>query len=104
MVAELQMPTAHALLGYLGVATMLLLCFFLEAAIMQGLTKPTCTSQKSSWNVQKGIKTTLGRWAKFCLVDAWSWALFFTGEASFSSRFFFNNFFISVQIQKPTKY
>ena len=26
---------------------------------MQGLTKPTCTSQKSSWNVQKGIKTTL---------------------------------------------
>ena len=33
--------------------------FRVEAAIMQGLTKPTCTSQKSSWNVQKGIKTTL---------------------------------------------
>ena len=30
-----------------------------EAAIKQGLTKPTCTSQKSSWNVPKGIKTTL---------------------------------------------
>ena len=33
--------------------------FRVEAAIMQGLTKPTCTSQKSSWNVPKGIKTTL---------------------------------------------
>ena len=33
--------------------------FRVKAAIMQGLTKPTCTSQKSSWNVQKGIKTTL---------------------------------------------
>ena len=33
--------------------------FCLEAAIMQGVTKPTCTSQKSSWNVPKGIKTTL---------------------------------------------
>ena len=33
--------------------------FCVEAAVMQGLTKPTCTSQKSSWNVPKGIKTTL---------------------------------------------
>ena len=33
--------------------------FRVEAAIMQGLTKPTCTSQKSSWNVPKGINTTL---------------------------------------------
>ena len=29
---------------------------------------------------------------------------FLTGEASFSSRFFFNNPKISARIQKPTKY
>ena len=28
--------------------------------------------------------------AKFCKVDAWSLALRFTGETSFSNRFFFN--------------
>ena len=33
--------------------------FCVETAVMQDLTKPTCTSQKSSWNVPKGIKTTL---------------------------------------------
>ena len=26
---------------------------------MQGLNEPACTSQKSSWNIPKGIKTTL---------------------------------------------
>ena len=31
----------------------------LEAVVIQGLTKPTCTSQKPSWNVPKVIKTTL---------------------------------------------
>ena len=33
--------------------------FHVEAAVIQGLTKPTCTSQKYSWNFPKGIKTTL---------------------------------------------
>ena len=31
----------------------------LEAVVIQGLTKPTCTSQKPSWNVPKVKKTTL---------------------------------------------
>ena len=42
--------------------------------------------------------------AKFCKVDAWSQALLFTGETSFSSRFFFNIPEISSQIQKTTKH
>ena len=42
--------------------------------------------------------------AKFCLVDAWSKAFLFTGEISFSSRFFFSNPEIYTQIPKPTKY
>ena len=33
--------------------------FPVEAAALPGLTKPTCTSQKSSSNVPMGIKTTL---------------------------------------------
>ena len=44
------------------------------------------------------------RQAKFCMVDAWNQVLLFTGETSFSSRFFFNIPEISTQIQKPTKY
>ena len=44
------------------------------------------------------------RLAKFCKVDAWSQALLFTGETSFSSRFFFNIPEISSQIQKATKH
>ena len=44
------------------------------------------------------------RLAKFCKVDAWSKALLFTGETSFSSQFFFNIPETSTQIQKPTKY
>ena len=44
------------------------------------------------------------RLAKFCKVDAWSQALLFTGEASFSSRFFLNIPEMSAQIKKPTKY
>ena len=44
------MPTVHVLLGYLGVATILLLCF---------LAWKTCTIQKSSWNVTEGIKPTV---------------------------------------------
>ena len=34
--------------------------FRVEAAVMQGLAKPTYTGQKTSWNVPKGIKTTFG--------------------------------------------
>ena len=34
--------------------------FRVEAAVMQGLAKPTYTGKKPSWNVPKGIKTTLG--------------------------------------------
>ena len=33
--------------------------FHVEVGVTQGLTKPTCTSQKSSWNVLKGIKQHL---------------------------------------------
>ena len=33
--------------------------FRVEAAVMQGRTIPTCTSQTFSRNVLKGIKTTL---------------------------------------------
>ena len=44
------------------------------------------------------------RLAKFCKVDAWSQALLFTGEASFSSRFFLNIPEMSAQVKKPTKY
>ena len=33
--------------------------FSVEAAVMQGLAKPACTSLKSSRNVPKEIKTTL---------------------------------------------
>ena len=32
--------------------------FRVEVAVMQGLTKSTCTSSKSSWKVSKGITTT----------------------------------------------
>ena len=46
-----------ALLGCCNHAVAFLLR--VEAAVTQGLTKPTCTSQKSSWNVPKGIKRTL---------------------------------------------
>ena len=42
--------------------------------------------------------------AKFCKVDSQSQALLFTGEASYSSRFFSNTPKISAQIEKPTKY
>ena len=44
------------LLGYCNHIVAML--FRMEAAVMQGLTKPRCTSQNSSWNVPKGIKAT----------------------------------------------
>ena len=44
------------------------------------------------------------RLAKFCKVDARRNVLLFTGEQSFSSRFFFNIPVISAKIQIPTKY
>ena len=37
-------------------------CYYaswVEAAVMEGLIKPACTSQKSSCNVPKGIRATL---------------------------------------------
>ena len=44
------------------------------------------------------------RLAKFFKEDAWSQALHFTGEKSFSSRFFFNILETSAQIEKLAKY
>ena len=54
--------------------------------------------------IETSLTSKKCRLAKFCKVDAWSKALLFTGETSFSSRFFFNIPETSTQIQKPTKY
>ena len=54
--------------------------------------------------IEPSLRSEKCRLAKFCKVDAWSQALFFTGETRFSRRFFLNIPEISAQIQKPTKY
>ena len=54
--------------------------------------------------IEASLTSKKHRLAKFCKVDAWSKALLFTGETSFSSRFFFNIPEICVQIKKTTQY
>ena len=68
------------------------------------MPSPILTSISRENVIETPLTSKKRRQAKFCLVDAWSQALLFTGETSFSSRFFFNNPEISAQIQKPTKY
>ena len=65
---------------------------------------PVSTSLSHEIALETPLTSKKCRQAKFCLIDAWSKALFFTGEASFSSRFFFNISEISTNIKKLTKY
>ena len=68
------------------------------------MLSPVLTSIFSENIVESLLASKKHRQAKFCLVDAWSLALLFTGETSFSSRIFFNNPEIFAQIHKLTKY
>ena len=67
-------------------------------------TLPVSTSIAHENIIEIPLTSRKRRQAKFYLVHAWSQAPLFTGEASFPSRFFFNNPKISTQTQKPTKY
>ena len=48
---------------------------------------PVSTSLSHEITIETPLTSKKCRQAKFCLIDAWSKALFFTGETSFSSRF-----------------
>ena len=65
---------------------------------------PVSTSLSLEITIETPLTSKECRLAKFCKVDASSQALQFTGEASFSSRFFFNIPKISANVKKPTEY
>ena len=73
---------------------------FYEAFVLS----PVITSTSHENTIEIPLTSKKSRQAKYCLVDAWSWAFLFKGETSFSSRFFFTIPVVSTQIYKPTKY
>ena len=68
------------------------------------MLSPVPTSISGQNKIEILLTSKKRRQPKFCLVDTWSSALFYTGETSFSGRFCFNNSEISAQIQKPIKH
>ena len=64
------------------------------------ILSPVLISISHENTIETSLTSKKSRLAKFCKEDAWSKALLFTGETSFTSRFFFNISETSTQIQK----